>query len=125
MFYTTYDTEFKDVMEFINEFNDAGFASGITNFFYDDNKIILKYTSKRETYYSIYNTKENIVEYNGSLTLYDNIKINQLFCSEGRIFAYISAYRLIEAKEKDKRVAELVEKYKLTNNSCPLIVVLR
>lgn len=119
-----YDTNFTDVANFITNFTQNNYASGISNFYCSDQKIIFKFFYNQNDYYCQYNKNTKQVDSMGEIFLYDDIKINNIYFNEGKAIASISAYRLIDAMPKNNRIADLVQKYNITENSSPLLVII-
>lgn len=119
-----YNTNFRDVADFITNFTQKNYASGIRNFYCSDQKIIVKFFYNQNEYYCLYNKNTKQVDLMGQIFLYDEIKINNIFFNEGQAVASISAYRLIDAISKNKRIADLVQKYNITENSSPLLLII-
>lgn len=120
-----YDRNFEDVADFITDFTQNNYASGINNFYCSDKKIIFKFFHNHKNYYCLYNRNTKQVDSMGEIFLYDDIKINNIYFNEGQAIASISAYRLIDAMPKNKRIADLVKKYNITENSSPLLMIIK
>lgn len=119
-----YNTDFKDVADFITNFTQNNYASGISNLYCSNKKIIFKFFYNQKDYYCSYNRNSKQVDFMGEIFLYDDIKINNIYFNEGQAIAAISAYRLIDAVPKNKKIANLVQKYNITENSCPLLMII-
>lgn len=120
-----YDQPFYDVAEFMTNFTENGHASGVSNFYCSENRILFKFIYKQKEYYCSYNRKTQKVDFMGELFLYDDVRISNIYFYEGQAVASISALRLIDAMGKNKRIADLVEKYGVTEDSSPLLIVIK
>lgn len=84
-----YNVNYENVMEFMNEFNDKKYASGIYWSIWTEDKFIFQFIHDKQLKIGIHNLGDNTTKIGGNFVVMNDVQLENYFISNNRLISYI------------------------------------